>query len=132
MSILVSAAPGYGKATLLVLSRDRDERQFAWVSLDAADNDPVARRCARSPASMWREMPAPQPSHDEWLVHLVVDDVGRVAVGLALIESESESATNPENVRRQSRGVGGERLRPPASLEQTAPRMIARVRRYRL
>ena len=40
--VLVSAPAGYGKTTLLALWNERDERPFAWVSLDAADNDPVA------------------------------------------------------------------------------------------
>src|SRR3712207_640871 len=39
--VLISAPAGYGKTTLLTLWRDRDERPFAWVSLEAADNDPV-------------------------------------------------------------------------------------------
>ena len=39
--VLVSAPAGYGKTTLLALWRQRDERPFGWVSLDAADNDPV-------------------------------------------------------------------------------------------
>jgi LuxR family maltose regulon positive regulatory protein len=39
--VLVSAPAGYGKTTLLALWRRRDERPFAWVSLEAADNDPV-------------------------------------------------------------------------------------------
>ena len=40
--VLLSAPAGYGKTTLLALWRHRDERPFAWVSLEAADNDPVA------------------------------------------------------------------------------------------
>jgi len=40
--MLVSAPAGYGKTTLLALWREQDARPFAWVSLDAADNDPVA------------------------------------------------------------------------------------------
>ena len=40
--MLVSAPAGYGKTTLLALWRDRDERPFAWISLDTTDNDPVA------------------------------------------------------------------------------------------
>ena len=40
--VLVSAPAGYGKTTLLALWRERDQRPFAWVSLEAADNDPVA------------------------------------------------------------------------------------------
>jgi LuxR family maltose regulon positive regulatory protein len=40
--VLISAPPGYGKTTALSLWRSRDERPFAWVSLDEADNDPKA------------------------------------------------------------------------------------------
>lgn len=40
--VLVSAAAGYGKTTVLALWRERDERPFAWVTLEASDNDPVA------------------------------------------------------------------------------------------
>jgi len=39
--VLVSAPAGYGKTTLMALWHEHDERPFAWVSLDAADNDPV-------------------------------------------------------------------------------------------
>src|SRR5215471_20872499 len=40
--LLISAPAGYGKTTLLALWRDLDSRPFAWVTLDASDNDPVA------------------------------------------------------------------------------------------
>jgi len=40
--VVVSAPAGYGKTTLLALWRARDERPFAWISLDVGDNDPVA------------------------------------------------------------------------------------------
>jgi len=41
-SIVVLAAPaGYGKTTLLAQWAMRDERPFAWVSIDSRDNDPV-------------------------------------------------------------------------------------------
>jgi LuxR family maltose regulon positive regulatory protein len=39
--VMVSAAAGYGKTTLLALWAERDERPFAWVTLDSADDDPV-------------------------------------------------------------------------------------------
>jgi LuxR family transcriptional regulator, maltose regulon positive regulatory protein len=41
-AVVASAPAGYGKTTLLALWRARDDRPFAWVSLDAGDNDPVA------------------------------------------------------------------------------------------
>jgi LuxR family maltose regulon positive regulatory protein len=39
--VSVVAPPGYGKTTMLGQWAERDERQFAWVSLDHRDNDPV-------------------------------------------------------------------------------------------
>ena len=39
--VVVSAAPGYGKTTVLAQWASRSRRPFAWVSLDAGDNDPV-------------------------------------------------------------------------------------------
>src|SRR5215210_920420 len=40
---VVTAPPGWGKTTLLAAWRlaDSERRAFAWVSLDAGDNDPV-------------------------------------------------------------------------------------------
>ena len=40
--VYVAAPAGYGKTTLMGHWADADERPFAWVSLDAGDNDPVA------------------------------------------------------------------------------------------
>ena len=39
--VSVVAPPGYGKTTALAQWAARDPRQFAWVSLDHRDNDPV-------------------------------------------------------------------------------------------
>ena len=39
--VSVVAPPGYGKTTVLAQWAARDRRQFAWVSLDHRDNDPV-------------------------------------------------------------------------------------------
>lgn len=38
---LIVAPPGFGKTTLLGQWKERDPRPFAWLSLDAGDNDPV-------------------------------------------------------------------------------------------
>jgi LuxR family maltose regulon positive regulatory protein len=39
--VSIVAAPGYGKTTVLGQWAARDAREFAWVSLDQRDNDPV-------------------------------------------------------------------------------------------
>ncbi len=39
--ILLAAPPGFGKTTLLHQWEDVDERPFAWLSVEAASNDPV-------------------------------------------------------------------------------------------
>ncbi|HEY3023761.1 MAG TPA: LuxR C-terminal-related transcriptional regulator [Actinomycetota bacterium] len=39
--LLVVAPPGFGKTTLLSRWQTVDDRRFAWLSLDPADNDPV-------------------------------------------------------------------------------------------
>lgn len=39
--VLVVAPPGFGKSTLLAGWDQHDERPFAWLSLDAGDNDPI-------------------------------------------------------------------------------------------
>src|SRR5215218_3090111 len=40
-TVAVVAPAGYGKTTLLALWAQEDERPFAWVSVDAHDNDPL-------------------------------------------------------------------------------------------
>ena len=39
--VSLSAGPGWGKTTLLAQWRGRSRRPFAWVSIDANDNDPI-------------------------------------------------------------------------------------------
>jgi LuxR family maltose regulon positive regulatory protein len=40
--VLIAAPAGYGKSTLLARWANRDGRRFAYVALDASDNDPLA------------------------------------------------------------------------------------------
>jgi LuxR family maltose regulon positive regulatory protein len=80
--VLVSAPAGYGKTTLLALWRERDQRPFAWVSLDAADNDPVAfvagLVAALDPlleldAAIGDSLKAPEPPLEEVVLPSLVD-----------------------------------------------------------
>src|SRR5947207_3316759 len=60
--ILLTAPAGYGKTTVLSQWAAEDSREFAWVTVDEADGDPV--RLARHVAL------APHPSQplDPWVV----------------------------------------------------------------
>ena len=64
--VTVIAPAGYGKTTLLCDWADRDERSFAWVTLDAADNDPV---CLHASVALAAERVEPGP------FVLVLDDL---------------------------------------------------------
>ena len=39
--VVISAPPGYGKSTILAQWADDDDRPFAWIPLEEADNDPA-------------------------------------------------------------------------------------------
>jgi LuxR family transcriptional regulator, maltose regulon positive regulatory protein len=80
--VLVSAPAGYGKTTLLALWGERDQRPFAWVSLDAADNDPVAfvaavlaalDRVLDLDAAITDSLKAPEPALEEVVLPSLVD-----------------------------------------------------------
>jgi LuxR family maltose regulon positive regulatory protein len=64
--VTVIAPAGYGKTTLLCDWADRDERPFAWVTLDAADNNPV---CLHASVALAAERVEPGP------FVLVLDDL---------------------------------------------------------
>jgi LuxR family maltose regulon positive regulatory protein len=66
--VLLTAPAGYGKTTTLLDWAQHDERPFAWVALDHADNDPAHLR-----ASMARSTHAVMRRRVEFV--LVVDDV---------------------------------------------------------
>jgi LuxR family transcriptional regulator, maltose regulon positive regulatory protein len=66
--VLLTAPAGYGKTTTLLDWAQHDERPFAWVALDHADNDPDHLR-----ASMARSTHAVMRRGTEFV--LVVDDV---------------------------------------------------------
>ena len=90
VSVIAVAAPaGYGKTTALAQWANRDERPFAWVTLDERDNDPIVLLrhvaaaldgCSPLPPSVLRALRSPGDS--VWTTA-----VPRLACGLASIES---------------------------------------------
>ena len=64
--VTLVAPAGYGKTTLLCDWADRDERPFAWVTLDAEDNDPA---CLHASVALAAERVEPGP------FVLVLDDL---------------------------------------------------------
>jgi LuxR family maltose regulon positive regulatory protein len=101
--VLVSAPAGYGKTTLLALWRARDERPFAWVSLEAADNDPVV--LVRSVVSalepvlelddaLAEVLAAPEPPLEDFVLPSVVDACAGVAGGVVLVLDDVHAVTD--------------------------------------
>jgi LuxR family maltose regulon positive regulatory protein len=105
--VLVSAPAGYGKTTLLALWRARDERPFVWVSLEAADNDPVA--LIRSVVSaldpvldldgaVAEAFAAPQPALEDFVLPAVVDACAAAAGGLVLVLDDVHAVTDARSL----------------------------------
>jgi LuxR family maltose regulon positive regulatory protein len=55
--VLVAAPPGYGKTSTLAEWGECDERQFAWITLSASDNDP--QHLLASLATATEQLPPP-------------------------------------------------------------------------
>ena len=68
--VTLVAPAGYGKTTLLCDWAERDERPFAWVTLDGADNDPD---CLHTSVALATESVEPQRGTGRFV--LVLDDV---------------------------------------------------------
>jgi len=68
--VTLVAPAGYGKTTLLRDWAERDERPFAWVTLDGADNDP---ECLHASVALAAESVEPEWGSGRFV--LVLDDV---------------------------------------------------------
>ena len=99
--VTVCAPAGYGKSTLLAQWAARDERRFAWLSVDEADNDPQVLRASLGRALGRRSstaLPATLLARERPVL-LVLDDVhllrsrGSLAVVLALAEHVPAGST---------------------------------------
>ena len=92
---LVSAPAGFGKTTLLAEWLAAGELPVAWVSLDSSDNDPalfwayvIAALQTIQPGtgSNARSMlHSPQPPSIETVLTSLINDIGAIASGFALI-----------------------------------------------
>jgi LuxR family maltose regulon positive regulatory protein len=122
-AVLVSAPAGYGKTTLLALWRERDQRPFAWVSLDAADNDPVAFvaavLAALDPildldAAIGDSLNVPQPPLEQVVLPSLVDACAEHGQPLVLVLDDLHLVTE----RRCHTAIGylAERLPPGCQL----------------
>jgi LuxR family maltose regulon positive regulatory protein len=114
---------GYGKTTLLALWRERDERPFAWVSLDAADNDPVALlasmlaaldRVLDLDAAIGDSLKAPEPPLEEVALPSLVDACVEAGRPFVLVLDDLHLVTE----RRCHTAIGylAERLPPGCQL----------------
>jgi ATP/maltotriose-dependent transcriptional regulator MalT len=115
--VLVSAPAGYGKTTLLALWRERDERSFAWVSLEAADNDPVAFVAAvvaaldpilKLDAVLGDSLSIPKPPLDEVVLPAIVDACAASAQAFVLVLDDRDCSNQPANSK--SSGKEGRRF----------------------
>jgi LuxR family maltose regulon positive regulatory protein len=104
--VLVAAPPGFGKTTLLHQWREADERPFASVSLDAADNDPAflwariiaALRSAGLTLSRAGQiaLQAPHPDILGAVVPLLVQDLRAVGHELVLVLDDYHAIESQE------------------------------------
>jgi LuxR family maltose regulon positive regulatory protein len=83
---LIVAPAGYGKTTLLSQWAERDERPFAWVALDAEDNDPSNLMSAIAAAldavepigwDVFDALASPRPDRATVALHRLVRSLGR-------------------------------------------------------
>jgi len=132
--VLVSAPAGHGKTTLLALWRERDERPFAWASLEAADNDPVAlvegMLAALDPvlapdATIGDELRVAAPPLEEVVLPSLVDVCVERAQPFVLVLDDVDLVTD----RRCQTAIGYVAELLPVGASSRSRR--ARIRRYR-
>jgi LuxR family transcriptional regulator, maltose regulon positive regulatory protein len=103
--VLVVAPPGFGKTTLLAEWDHRDDRPFAWLSLDDGDNDPIvfwgyvtesiraiAPRFGRSVEPALR---IPGTDLVQGIVPQLLNELGAIETRIVLVLDDYQSITNP-------------------------------------
>ena len=125
--LVVLAAPaGYGKTTLLSEWAVHDERPFAWVTLEPADNDPACLE-----ASVALAVERVEPERRTGRLVLVLDDLQALYVAgrARRARRRSSTASRPRSrwrsrrahVRRCRSRVCGRRGGSPSSGRPTSP-----------
>src|SRR3954447_17088979 len=87
------APAGYGKTTLLCDWAGRDDRPFAWVTLDDEDNDPA---CLEASVGLAVERVAPQCGTGRFV--LVLDDLHAVHARAAQVRIAAIATGLPPHV----------------------------------
>jgi LuxR family maltose regulon positive regulatory protein len=105
--IAITAPAGYGKTTALAQWAERDERPFAWVSVDERDDDPAVllrhlaaalEGCEQLDPSVLRAVRAPGKS-------LWTSAVPRLASALASLESPTVVVLDDAGVLRSQESI---------------------------
>jgi LuxR family maltose regulon positive regulatory protein len=103
--VLVIAPPGFGKSTLLAEWDQEDERPFAWLTLDAGDNDPIVfwsnvteavriidPRFATDLESVFR---VPGTDLLKGVVPQLLNELGTIEAQIVLVLDDYQSITDP-------------------------------------
>jgi len=112
--VLVAAAPGSGKTSLLSEwhTDPRENRSFAWISLDAADNDPVrfwdgvfAALQTIAPGiggSAQAALHSPGTTVTDQVLPLMINDLAELSEPVVLVLETTTSSTTARSTARLS------------------------------
>ena len=107
--VLVDAPAGFGKTTLVAqwLLRPSEERRFAWISLDPADNDPrrlwwhvaiaLQRACQWASADLVLDpVRSRRPDTAETLLSILVNELAQLAEPVVLVLDDYHVISEPQ------------------------------------
>jgi LuxR family transcriptional regulator, maltose regulon positive regulatory protein len=127
LAVLVAPA-GYGKTTLLLEWSERDERPFAWITLDERDNDP-----GRLLASVRRAVAAALGATGARPFVLVIDDAQTLREPLAFAALAAIASDLPPQAKlvissREQPRLAIARMRADRGVTEIGPRELAMTR----
>jgi LuxR family maltose regulon positive regulatory protein len=97
--VVILAPPGFGKTTLLGQWAGEDDRTFAWMSLDATDNDPIVfwRYVDDTIRSLTDGSPlrSDAPSDPGAVIARLLGELGSLESEIVLVLDDAHSITNP-------------------------------------